>query len=300
LLVTGSIGIDTVETPWGKVQDVLGGSAVYFAYAASFFVSPVRLVGVVGGDCSDEFLRPLRQNARIDLAGLEVRPASKTFRWHGRYQADVNCRETVAVDLNVLAEQGPKVPPGFRDSQYVFLANSHPALQWELLNQLDSPVLVVADTMDLWIDTQKPALIRLLENLDGLVLNDAEAKALTGRSNVVEAGLAVGEMVRRFVVVKKGEHGSLLFAGGKVYPMPGYPTTRVVDPTGAGDCFAGAMMGYLAATDRLDATNLRTAIACGTVTASFGLEDFSLNRLLWTTREQIDARMNELREMMGF
>ncbi|MGA2265665.1 MAG: PfkB family carbohydrate kinase [Phycisphaerae bacterium] len=300
LLVTGSIGIDTVETPWGKVEGAMGGSAVYFAYAASYFFSPVRLVGVVGGDCDEEFLRPLRQNTRIDLAGLEVRPASKTFRWHGRYHADVNLRDTVAVELNVLAEHGPKVPPAFRDSTYVFLANSHPALQLELLGQLDRPALVVADTMDLWINNEKPALMRLVAKLDGLVLNDSEVKAFTGLANVVEAGRAVSKLVRRFVVVKKGEHGSLLFADGCVCPMPSYPTTRVVDPTGAGDSFAGAMMGYLAAADRLDAATLRTAIAYGTITASIALEDFSIHRMLQTTREHIDVRMDELRRLVGF
>jgi sugar/nucleoside kinase (ribokinase family) len=300
LLVTGSIGIDTVETPSGTVVDALGGSAVYFAYAASFFVQKVRVVGVVGGDCTEEFLAPLRANPRIDLSGLEVRPASKTFRWHGRYHQDVNIRDTVAVELNVLAERGPTVPAAFADSRYVFLANSHPDLQRHLLGELTSPALVVADTMDLWIANEPAALDRLLGEVDGLVLNDAEAKALSGRSNLVEAALAVGRRVRGFVVVKKGEHGSLLVTGGKVCPLPAYPAVRVVDPTGAGDCFAGAMMGYLAAADRSDEAALRTAIAYGTVTASLELEDFSLNRLLRTTRGEIDARLQELRDMVGF
>jgi len=297
LLVTGSIGIDTVEAPSGKVADALGGSAVYFSCAASLF-GPVRLVGVVGGDCGEEFLRPLRQNKRIDLAGLEVRPASKTFRWHGRYHADVNRRDTVAVELNVLAEHGPKVPVAFRDSSYVFLANSHPGLQMEMLAQLSSPQLVVADTMDLWITNEKSALMELMGRIDGLVLNDAEAKLLTGLGNVVEAGAAAAGLVRRFAVVKKGEHGSLLFADGRVYPMPGYPCRRVVDPTGAGDSFAGAMMGYLAAAGRLDPPALRRAVAYGTVTASFAVEDFSLNGLLAAGRDQIETRMDELREMV--
>ena len=300
LLVTGSIGIDTVETPSGTVAEVLGGSAVYFAYAASFFVDPVRVVGVVGGDCTEEFLAPLRANPRIDLSGLEVRPGSKTFRWHGRYQQDVNIRQTVAVELNVLAERGPTIPAGFIDSKYVFLANSHPDLQRQLLGQLDSPALVVADTMDLWITNEPAALDRLLAQVDAVVLNDAEAKALAGCANAVEAALAVGRRVRGFAVIKKGEHGSLLVADGEVWPLPAYPTARVVDPTGAGDCFAGAMMGYLAAADRRDPATLRTAIAYGTVTASLELEDFSLNRLLRTTRDEIDQRLGELRDRVGF
>ena len=298
LLVTGSIGIDTVEAPGGKVVDVLGGSSIYFAWAASFF-SPVRLVGVVGEDCPPGFLDPLRANPRIDLGGLEVRKGSKTFRWHGRYHQDVNVRDTVKVELNVLAERGPTIPPAFRDSRYVFLANTHPSLQAELLGQLQRPRLVVADTMDLWINGEPAALRSLLARLDGLVLNDSEAKLLSGEPNLIAAGRAVAKMVRQFVVLKKGEHGSLLFAGGEVYPMPGYPTANVVDPTGAGDSFAGAMMGHLSAEDRCDVGALRRAIAYGTVTASFGLEDFSLNRFLRTTRQEIDVRLREFLDRVG-
>jgi len=299
LLVTGSVGIDTVESPAGRVVDALGGSSVYFAYAASFFTD-VRLVGVVGDDCPEGFLDPLVANPRIDLTGLEVRPGSKTFRWHGRYHQDVNHRDTVSVELNVLGEAGPKIPPAFRDSRYVFLANTHPALQMELLGQLDAPALVVADTMDLWIDGQPEALRDLLGQIDALVLNDAEARQLTGRHNVVEAGLAVARMVRRFVVVKKGEHGSLLFVDHRVYPLPGYPSLKVVDPTGAGDCFAGAMMGYLADAEEVSPASLRKAIAYGTVVSGIELEGFSLDRLVKTGREEIDARLEELREMVRF
>lgn len=299
LLVTGSIGIDTVETPSGTVRDVLGGSSIYFACAASLF-SPVRLVGVVGGDCPADFLKPLLDNPRIDMAGLEVRRGSKTFRWHGRYHADVNQRDTVGVELNVLAERGATIPEKFRDSRYVFLANTHPALQAELLGQLRAPALVVADTMDLWINGEHAALRALMARLDGIVLNDGEAKLLTGNPNVVAAGMEIAKIVRRFCAIKKGEHGSLLFAAGKVYALPSYPTAAVVDPTGAGDSFAGAMMGHLAAADRFDAATLRKAIAYGTVTASLELEDFSLNKLLRTTRPEIDARLKEFQELSGF
>lgn len=303
LLVTGSIGIDTVEAPTGKVVDALGGSSVYFSYAASFFSStssPVRLVGVVGDDCPKDFLKPLHDNPRIDMAGLEVREGGKTFRWHGRYHEDVNVRDTIAVDLNVLAEVGPAIPPEFRDSEYVFLANTHPGLQLEILGQLAGAKLVVADTMDLWITTERDALMNLLGRIDGLVLNDAEAKLLTGQANAVAAGMQCAQMVRRFVVVKKGEHGSLLLAGGGAFPLAGYPTTGVVDPTGAGDSFAGAMMGYLAAEDRWDVAALRRAIAYGSVTASFAIEDFSLNRFYQLTRGQIDARIDAFRKAIGF
>ena len=299
LLVTGSIGIDTVDAPSGTVRNALGGSSVYFAQAASFF-GPVRLVGVVGDDCPDDFLKPLHDNPRIDMGGLEVRTGSKTFRWHGRYHEDVNQRDTVSVELNVLGERGPVIPENFRDSRYVFLANTHPHLQRELLAQLTGPALVVADTMDLWIDTERAGVAALLSQIDGVVLNDSEARALTQKANVIAAGLEIAEMVRRFAVVKKGEHGSVLFLDGVASPLPGYPTGDVVDPTGAGDSFAGAMMGYLAWADRLDASALRTAIAYGTVTASLELEDFSLRKLVAIDRSDIDARLAEFRALTGF
>ncbi|MCD4699236.1 MAG: sugar kinase [Phycisphaerae bacterium] len=299
LLVTGSIGIDTVEAPSGKVVDALGGSSVYFSYAAGFF-GPVRFVGVVGEDCPDDFLKPLHDHPNIDMAGLEVRKGSKTFRWHGKYHEDVNERDTVAVDLNVLAEAGPTIPEAFRDSQYVFLANTHPALQAELLGQLKAPDLVVADTMDLWIGAERESLMGLMERIDGLVLNDSEAKLLTGEPNVVKAGLEIAKKVRRFVVVKKGEHGSLLFADGRVFTFPAFPAADVIDPTGAGDSFAGAMMGFLAARDNIDNATLCRAIACGTVTASFNLEDFSLNRFFGINRDDIEKRLKQFEELTRF
>ena len=297
LLVSGSIGIDTVESPAGKVVDALGGSSVYFAQAASFF-SPVRFVGVVGEDCPEDFLKPLADNPAIDMTGLEVRAGAKTFRWHGRYHDDVNERDTVNVELNVLGEKGPTIPEAFRDSRCVFLANTHPGLQLELLGQMTAPALVVADTMDLWIDGERDLLAELMGKIDGLVLNDSEARQLTGKTNVVAAGLEIGERLRRFVVVKKGEHGSLLFAGGEVVAMPSFPCAFVVDPTGAGDSFAGGMMGYLAGIDAPDIADLKRAMAAGTVVASFTLEDFSLNRLAAIDRPEIDRRLGEFESML--
>ena len=312
LLVTGSIGIDTVEAPWGKVCNALGGSSVYFSYAAAFF-APVRFVGVVGDDCPPDFLKPLHDNPNIDMSGLEVRRGAKTFRWHGRYADDVNIRDTIAVELNVLAERSPDIPPAFRDSELAFLANTHPALQLEMLNRLDGPRLAVADTMDLWIDGERAALSQLIGAIDGLVLNDAEARQLTGERNVVAAGSKLIELIQAdrpdrrdravpggFIVIKKGEHGSLLLTESDVIALPGMPSRSVVDPTGAGDSFAGAMMGCLAATaprrgqpgaTTFTTADLRRAIAFGTVTASFTLEAFSLDGLVKTTRQAIDGRM---------
>ena len=312
LLVTGSIGIDTVEAPWGRAEETLGGSSIYFACAASF-LTPVRLVGVVGDDCPDDFLKALQDNPNIDLGGLEVRQGSKTFRWHGRYQADVNLRETVKVELNVLAERPPDIPPQFRDSEFVFLANTHPALQTGLLEQLESPRLVVADTMDLWIEGEPEALAELLGRIDGLVLNDSEARQLTGQSNVIAAGAEIagrigsqkrppqgGQAGGGFVIVKKGEHGSLLFAGGEVSALPGFPAREVVDPTGAGDSFAGGLMGHLAGCGENWPAALPRAMAYGTVVASFALEDFSLHRLQQIGRGDIDARLGQFEAMLRF
>ncbi len=299
LLVTGSIGIDTVESPAGRMDETLGGSCVYFAYAASFF-SPVRLVGVVGEDCPDGFLDPLKGPGNIDLSGVEVRPGSKTFRWHGKYHDDVNLRDTVSVELNVLGERGPDIPMDFRDSRYVFLANTHPGLQLQLLGALESPALVVADTMDLWIETERETLGELLGKIDGVVLNDSEAKQFTGQTNIITAGREIAKLTKRFCVVKKGEHGSILFAGDDVVVLPSWPADVVTDPTGAGDSFAGAMMGHIAAEDDTSLATLRRAIAYGTVTASLELEDFSLNKFQQISRADIDERLGQFQALMAF
>ena len=215
LLVTGSIGIDTVETPYGKRDDVLGGSAIYFSYAASFF-TPVRLVGVVGDDAPPDAF-DVFHGRDVDTSGLEVRKGSKTFRWHGSFVKDMNEAVTVEVDLNVLAERAPAIPAKFVDSKYVFLANTHPALQQQMLASMSAPKLVVADTMNLWITTERVELLKLLERIDGLVLNDGEARLLTEKKNLIDAGRAVLGMGPKFVVIKKGEHGSLLFTADEVF-----------------------------------------------------------------------------------
>jgi sugar/nucleoside kinase (ribokinase family) len=298
LLVTGSIGIDTVETPYGKRTDVIGGSAVYFAYAASFF-SPVRLVGVVGDDCPPELLNVF-QGRNVDSSGLEVRKGSKTFRWHGSYLKDLNEAVTVEVDLNVLAERAPKIPDKFMDSQFVFLANTHPVLQQQTLASLKSPKLVIADTMNLWIQTERPEVVKLLSKLDGLVLNDGEARLLTGQKNPIAAAREVLKMGTKFVVIKKGEHGSLLVSDRDTFVLPAYPAEKVIDPTGAGDSFAGGMMGYLATQMSLSPATLKRALAFGTVVASYTIADFSLAGLAAATRPQIDDRWQDFKSAMSF
>jgi len=298
LLVTGSIGIDNVTSPFGRAEGVLGGSAVYFSYVASFF-TPVRLVGVVGDDFPEEFRRVVTQR-KIDLAGLEVRKGSKTFRWTGRFEGAMNQAETVEVDLNVLAERGPKVPPAFADSEFVFLANTHPTLQRELLSQVRSPRLVVCDTMNLWIATQRDSLIETLGVVGGAILNDAEARMLTGRTNLIEAGEAIIKLGPRFVIIKKGEHGAMLITADHAIAVPAFPAKLVHDPTGAGDSFAGGVMGCLAAEGKTDLATLRQALVRGTVAASFTIEDFSLRRLQRLTREELIGRVNEYVEMLRF
>ena len=292
LLVTGSLGIDTVETPHGRADEVLGGTAVYFSFAASLFV-PVRLVGVVGDDFPPAF-RDLLASRNIDITGLETRSGSRTFRWSGKYEGAMNEAATLDVSLNVLAERGPTIPPAFTDSQYVFLANTHPTLQRDLLSRLSAPKLVVCDTMNLWIENERDELIKTLGGVNGVVLNDGEARLLTGQTNLVTAGRAILAFGPRFVVIKKGEHGSMLFTPDTTFALPAFPTEQVCDPTGAGDSFAGGMLGYLASIDRQDASALKAALVRGTAVASFTLEDFSLNRLRQVEPEDLKARVNAL------
>jgi sugar/nucleoside kinase (ribokinase family) len=298
LLVTGSIGIDSIETPFGKRDNVIGGSAVYFAYAASFFTS-VRLVGVIGPDYPHD-LKKLFESRDVDLKGLEVRQGSKSFRWTGSYVENMNEAKTLSVDLNVLAEHAPKLPESFGDSSHVFLANTHPQLQMQMLASIHRPTLVVADTMNLWIETTRPDLLELLKKIDGLVLNDGEARLLTGEKNMIVAARKVLAMGPKFVVIKKGEHGSLMATGNEAYVLPAFPADKVVDPTGAGDSFAAGMMGYLATQKSFSPSTLRRAMAFGTVVASYTISDFSLAGLQSTTREKLDARYEEFKRAMSF
>lgn len=292
LIVTGTIGIDTVHTSTGVAEGVPGGSCAYFAAAASFH-APVRVVAAVGGDWPEEHRRVLASFRNVDLSGLEVRPGSKTFAWGGRYFDDLNRRETLYTHLGVVEEHPPRVPESFHDSEFVFLANTHPAVQMELLSHFPRRKLAVADTMDLWINIADEPLKALLRQVDGLALNYEEAEQLAGTRNPVTAARRILEMGPKFVTVKKGEHGAILVHREGVAVLPAYPAEleHVVDPTGAGDSFAGGMMGYLASTGRTDLEAVQTALAWGTVTASFTIESFGLSRLQTLTREEIDRRM---------
>ena len=301
LICTGTIGIDTVETPGdGRREHLLGGSGVYFAAAASFYTNP-RLVAVVGDDFPPEFLDTIKSFKGVDTAGLEIRQGSKTFRWGGKYLDDMDRRETLFTELGVLEEAPPTIPAAFKFSEIVFLANSHPAVQGDLLSQIDSPKLSVADTMDLWINIAKDDLTNLLKRVDGLVLNFDEAELFTGHRNPVTAGHHLLDLGPRFVVIKKGEHGCILVHRDGLSALPAYPTEKVVDPTGAGDSFAGGMMGRIAAQGAADPgsfDSIRDALAHGTVVASFNVESFSLDRLKGLTPSDVHTRFADYASML--
>lgn len=300
VVVTGTIGIDTVYTPRDRRDGILGGSAAYFAAAASFFV-PVRLVAAVGGDWPKQHRDVLEGFKDLCLAGLDVRSAGRTFAWGGRYLDDINCRETLFTEVGVVAEAPPPVPASYTDSKFVFLGNTHPSVQRGFLQHFPQRVLAVADTMNLWIETARPDLERLLGEVDGLVLNDSEALLLTGHRNAVSAARRVLEMGPRFVIVKKGEHGAILVSSEGLASIPAWPADQahVVDPTGAGDSFAGGLMGWLASRGEFNIQVLRQAMQWGTAVASMTIERFGLERLQEITREDLDLRMAHFRAISG-
>jgi len=299
LLVTGSIGIDTIKTPGGIRENCLGGAAVYFSMAASFF-SPVRFVGVIGSDCPFD-LAEIFAGRNVDLTGLELRAQSKTFRWTGSYHEDMDNRTTESTELNVLAEAPPKVPEEYKDSEFVFLANTAPALQHELLGQVEKPAFVAVDTMNLWIQEYPDDLTALLTKIDCLIINEDEARMLAKQHNLISAVRKILEMGPEVVIAKKGESGSIMCnTDGNIFILPAFPAAEVIDPTGAGDSFAGGFMGYLAQTGRTDFETLKTAIAYGTVVASYSIAGFSLDGLTSTDRTNIDKRLQELQNITQF
>ncbi len=298
LVVTGTIGIDTVQTPRAKREGVSGGSAAYFAAAASQ-LCPVRLVAVVGGDWPADHHSILKSFSGVCLDGLESRTNSRTFAWGGKYFEDVNRRETLFTEVGVLQEEPPRVPTAYADSELVFLGNTHPSVQLGFIDQFPKRKLVVADTMDLWIRTANPELRALLQRVDGLIVNDSEAAELTGVRNAISAGRKILDMGPKFVVVKKGEHGAILIhpEGSAVIPAFPIDDANVVDPTGAGDSFAGGFMGYLAREGRFDFASLQKAMAYGTVVASFSLEAFGLDRMRTLKFDEITKRLAQFQQM---
>ena len=297
VLVVGSVALDSVETPFGKADDVLGGSATYFSASASHQTA-VQLVGVIGDDFPVEKLQALAERG-VDLAGLE-RATGESFRWRGRYRHDLNVAETLETRLGVFSHFRPKIPAQFRSARYVFLGNIDPRLQLDVLRQVEKPKLVACDTMNFWIESRRDDLLKLLPHVHLLTVNDAEARQLTECANVVKAARWILERGPTTVVIKKGEHGAFMFTGSSVFFAPAYPLESVFDPTGAGDSFAGGFVGYLARTDDLSEANLRRAVIHGSAMGSFVVEGFSIARLLEITRADIRDRVAEFHELVSF
>jgi sugar/nucleoside kinase (ribokinase family) len=297
LLIVGSVGLDTVETVVGRHTDILGGAASYSAVAASF-LAPARLVGVVGSDFPDQHVAFMKSR-RVDLGGLEV-AEGKTFRWSGKYAADFSTRTTLDTQLNVFSTFKPKLPDAWRDSEFVFLANIDPELQLDVLQQVSRPRFVACDTMNFWIEGKREALGRLLQKVDMLLLNDEEARQLSGLSNLPAAARAIRKMGPSAVVIKRGDAGALLFHEGGVFAAPAFPIETVVDPTGAGDSFAGGFMGWLARMGGTSPADIRTALILGSVLASYCVEDFSLNRFQTLDLTGVRDRFTAFADLVHF
>lgn len=297
LLVVGSVALDSVTTPFGRVTEVLGGSATYFSYAASFFTD-VKLVAVVGEDFPKAHLVTLKDRG-VDLTGLQV-ARGQTFRWVGEYGFDLDEATTLDTRLNVFADFRPSLSKAHTRAPFLFLANIDPELQLEVLRQTERPQLVALDTMNFWIEGKRQALLRVLAEVDVLLINDAEARQLAREPNLIKAARTILGFGPRAVVVKRGEYGALMVSDSSFFFVPAYPMESVLDPTGAGDTFAGGFMGYLAREGRTDLESVRRAIVFGSVMASFTVEDFSLNRLLTLKPDEIDRRYSSFQDLVRF
>lgn len=297
VLTVGSVAFDSIRTPFGEVSRVVGGAATFFSVAASFF-SDVRLVAVIGEDFGERHMQVFG-GRRIDLEGLQRVPGD-TFRWKGEYKLDLNTRETIYTHLNVFRDFSPCVPERFRSTPIVFLANIHPALQMEVLDQIEAPRFVALDTMNYWIDGTPADLGRVLRRVDAVVINDEEARQLSGRANLVKAAREIRAMGPDRVIIKRGEHGVLMTRGDDFFAAPGLPLEEVCDPTGAGDTFAGGFIGYLAAAGELSDEAVTRAAICGSAMASLAVEDFGLGRLLSLTDEDIRRRFDAFRRLTHF
>ena len=297
VLIIGTIGYDTVETPFGKRDRVLGGSASYASVAASFFSKP-GIVAIVGDDFEEQH-KQLLVSRNISLHGLK-QIAGKTFAWGGKYEYDMNEAKTAFTDLNTLLQFDAHVPEEYRNAKFVFLANTDPVLQLKVIEQLKEPEFIVMDTMNFWIQTKKDDLLKVIAKVDVLLLNDGEARMLFNTVNLLQAAQQALQLGPKYVIIKKGEHGALLFSEGKHFNAPGYPLEVIKDPTGCGDCFAGGFVGYIARHKKVDEGLLRKAIVYGSVVASFNAEDFSLDRISRLTSNEIEKRFSEMREIREF
>ena len=297
VLVVGSVALDSVETPFGRADNVLGGSAVFFAASASHFAK-VQVVGVVGSDYPVDQLAPLAARG-VDLSGIE-HAEGESFRWRGRYRHDLNAAETLETRLGVFSHFRPKIPPQFRNAPFVFLGNIDPRLQLDVLQQVEKPRLVACDTMNFWISSRRADLLALLPHVDVLTVNDAEARQLTEEVNLVKAARWIMERGPKHVIIKKGEHGAFMFTPQSIFFAPAYPLEAVFDPTGAGDSFAGGFIGYLARSGELSDENMKRAVVCGSAMGSFAVEKFSVTRILEITTRDIGERVDAFHRLVAF
>ena len=300
LISVGTMAFDAIETPFGKIEKIIGGSAIYVAYAAANFVKPVQQISIVGSDFPKEEMDELRRRG-VHLDGVEIVQGKKSFFWSGRYHEDMNSRDTLVTDLNVLADFDPKVPDSYQGAEFLMLGNLSPNIQLNVIQELKQrPKLIVMDTMNFWMKSAMSDLNIVLKYVDMLMVNDAEARELTGQYSLVKAAKSIMAMGPKYLIIKKGEHGALLFYGDEVFYAPALPLEEVFDPTGAGDTFAGGFMGYLAKTRDISFENMKTAIIVGSAMASFCVEKFGPTRLKEITREDIDIRIQQFKELVSF
>ena len=300
IITLGSMAFDAIETPFGKIDKIVGGSATYVAYAASHLTQPVQQISIVGDDFPEEEMDELKKRG-VQMAGVEIVPGKKSFFWSGRYHLDMNTRDTLITDLNVLAEFNPKVPEEYQGSEFLMLGNLMPSLQISVINQLRTrPKLIVLDTMNFWMESALEDLKKVLTMIDVLMINDSEARQLSGEFSLVKAAKKIIEMGPKFLIVKKGEHGALLFYENHVFFAPALPLEDVFDPTGAGDTFAGGFIGHLARTKDISFENMKTAIIVGSAMASFCVEKFGPQRLKEISKTDIDLRLKEFVQLVNF
>ncbi len=300
LLTVGTVAFDSIETPFGKAEMVIGGACTYISWSASYFTNDIHLVSIVGEDFPEIELQNLRDRG-VNLDGLEIVRGGKSFFWSGKYHNNMNSRDTLITDLNVLADFNPILPPNAQSAKYVMLGNLTPAIQSSVLDQLDgSQKLIALDTMNFWMDIAMDELKSVIARVDLLTINDEEARQLSGEHSLVKAALAIHDMGPRYLVIKKGEHGALLFYSDEMFYAPAMPLAQVYDPTGAGDTFAGGLMGYLSKTDDTSMENMKRAIIAGSTLASFCVEQFSLDRLKTLQHHEINTRMGEFKKLMHF
>ena len=300
LLVVGTVAFDAIETPFGKTDKIVGGAATDIGLSASYFIPSVNLVSVVGSDFPSESIEQLNQRG-INTDGLQIKEGEKSFFWSGKYHNDMNTRDTLATELNVLENFDPVLPDSYKDSKYIMLGNLTPAVQMRVLEQLgDSPKLIVMDTMNFWMDIALDDLLAVIKKVDVLTINDEEARQLSGEYSLVKAAKKIIQMGPKYLVIKKGEHGALLFYQDRIFYSPALPLEEVFDPTGAGDTFAGGFIGFLAATDDLSFDNMKRAVIYGSAMASYCVEKFGTERLIGLTREEVNTRVKRFSDLVHF